>query len=143
MYNQHDLSGSIFCEFLAMRVGCHFAVGVLVVGWGCVGILGAVTTVFGVTFVICGLCVFYGSIILTVFFVGAWVLSAIYRTKISSSVSINSSSRSGSSGSVICRVCYVVVEVCRFCNTVAHLVVPSISSRFFNLRLVLSTELLS
>ena len=76
MYSQHDLSGSNFCEFLAMRVGCHFAVGVLVVGWGCVGILGAVTTVFGVTYVIWGLCFFSGTSIFTVFFVGAWVLSA-------------------------------------------------------------------
>jgi hypothetical protein len=146
MYSQHDLSDSNLCVFLAMRVGCHFAVGVLVVGWGCVGIFGAVTMVFGVIFVIWGLCVFSGSSILTVFFVGAWVLSAIYRTKISSSVSITSSSTSSSSsccGCISCGVCYVVVDVCICCSTVAHLVVPSISSRFFNLRLVLSTELLS
>ena len=105
MYSQHDLSGSNFCEFLAMRVGCHFAVGILVVGWGCVGLLGALSTVFGVFFVICGVCVFYGSSGFAVFFVGAWVLSASYRTKISSSVSITLSSRSGCCGCVSCRVC--------------------------------------
>ena len=53
-YSQHDLSGSYFGDFLAVRDGCHFAVAVLVVGGGCAGSVWVFLVLFIAMVAICG-----------------------------------------------------------------------------------------
>lgn len=126
------------------RVGRHFAVCGLVVDLGSVEVYRAASSVVEATFVFFGVCVFYCCrTIFAVFFARACTVIASWRWKISSSVSNTSSS---SSGYISCNgvmACNLEVDACNCCRTVTHLVVPSMSSIFFSLFLVLSTELQS
>jgi hypothetical protein len=101
-YSQHDLSESGFCTVLAVRDGCHFAVVVLTVVGGCASSVWvcSVFVMAGVAIcgVIFGVCVLLFRTIVAAFLAWAGVIMAICRARMSSALSINSSTVSGCYG---------------------------------------------
>jgi hypothetical protein len=148
-YSQHDLSASGFGAALAVLVGCHLAVVVLVVagassGVVCGGSVGviAMVAIWGVIF---GCFVKFCKATFTTFWAAVGKLSATYRARISTSfAATSSSSESESDGAANSSIIVTGVGAgagfefwpCKLINNFAHFVVPSTSSMHFSLLLV-------
>jgi hypothetical protein len=144
-YSQHDRSASGFCIGLAVLDGCHLAVVGLVVVEGFAGVVlvfaAAVIAMVAICGVMIGACITYFGTITAGFGVISGVFLATCRTRISSSVSISSSSESDgaawSSTTTYAEAGGLELEPCNCINSFVHLVAPSTSSICFSLLLVL------
>jgi hypothetical protein len=143
-YNQHDLSVSGFAADLVTLDGCHLSDLVVVVWRGCVvvfctvtGLVIAIVAIYGAIFVGCG-CWVGAAMVACLVVAGVGLATCL--ANISSSCSISSSSKSDySKGSSTGYVEAAGIPYCvfSFISSLAHGVVPSMSSMCFKRLLVL------